>query len=345
MKALVTGACGFVGRYLLAELCSTGWETVAADVLDEPPAGGPTAGEADGEVLPPPALPAGARYRRCDCTDPVAAAALVDEAAPDAVFHLAAQSSAGRSFDDPFGTFRTNVFGTLGLLEALRASPRGADTVFLSVCSSEEYGRRPRGEMPLVEESAVEPVSPYAASKAAQSMLTLQYGASHGIPVIVTRSFGHTGPGQTDTFVLPAFARRCARIELGLDEPVVRTGNLDVERDFLDVRDVVRAYRLLVEGGRRQEIYNVCSGRGLRLRDALDTLISRIPGGARIETDPALMRPVDVPVMIGSNEKLRLATGWEPEIPVERMLDDLARWWKRREASGSERDRHAGRRP
>ena len=338
MKALVTGACGFVGRYLLAELRSSGWEAVAADMLEEPPADGPTIEGAGGEFLPPTARPAGVPYRRCDLTDPAAAAALVEETAPDAIFHLAAQSSAGRSFDDPFGTFQTNLFGTLALLEALRRSPRRADTVFLSVCSSEEYGRRPRGEMPLVEESPVEPVSPYAVSKAAQSMLTLQYGVSHGIRAIVTRSFGHTGPGQTDAFVLPAFARRCARIELGLDEPVVRTGNLDVERDFLDVRDVVRAYRLLVEGDRRQEIFNVCSGRGLRLRDALDALIARIPGGARVETDPALLRPVDVPVMIGNNERLRAAAGWEPAVATGRMLDDLAAWWKRREAAENERN-------
>ncbi|MBN1886255.1 MAG: GDP-mannose 4,6-dehydratase [Candidatus Krumholzibacteriota bacterium] len=333
MKALVTGACGFVGRYLVDELVSFNWDVAATDILDAPPPAGVTIPGEGTRTLPPPAASGGSSYRRCDLTDPVSAAALVEETSPDAVFHLAAQSSAGRSFDDPFGTIRTNLFGTLGLLEALRRSPRGRKTVFLSVSSSEEYGRRPREEMPLREESRIEPVSPYAVSKAAQGMLALQYGTCHGLPVIVTRSFGHTGPGQSDMFVLPAFARRCARVRLGLDEPVVRTGNIDVERDFLDVRDVVRAYRLLVESGSRGRVFNVCSGTGLQLRDALDILLARIPGDVQVETDPALLRPVDVPVMIGSNERLRAAIDWEPSIGRGRMLADLADWWERREAA------------
>lgn len=184
--------------------------------------------------------------------------------------------------------------------------------------------------MPLTERSPVEPVSPYAVSKAAQSMLVLQYHSAYGIECMVTRSFSHTGPGQTGRFVLPAFAKQCAAIKAGLSEPLIRVGNLDVTRDFLDVRDVVRAYRLLVEKGRAGTIYNVCRGEGLSLGDALRMLGGMTGREVDTEIDTNLLRPVDVPLLIGDSGRLREQTGWTPSISNERMLEDLFRYWEER---------------
>jgi GDP-4-dehydro-6-deoxy-D-mannose reductase len=342
MRAIVTGACGFVGRYLVRELADNGYEVLATDRYGEPPphivgevetgAGGAAERIAIEGTTADLALPASVRYRGCNLLDSAAVAALAGEWRPQAVAHLAAQSSAGVSYRDPRGTLETNIFGTLNLLEAVRGCG-GGPIRFLSVCSSEEYGRRARDDMPLTEESPVEPASPYAVSKAAQGMLSLQYGASYGIEAVVTRSFGHTGPGQTDRFVLPSFAKQCAAIGAGLAEPVVKVGNLDVVRDFLDVRDVVDAYRMLLEGGAGGTVYNVCSGAGLNLRSALEELIRIAGAKVDIVTDPERLRPVDVPLMIGDNARLRRDTEWRANVPIERMLRDLLSYWEERIAA------------
>lgn len=317
MRILITGACGFVGRHLVSELSAAGHIVLAADLHAEPPA---------------PPLTDGVEYRACNLLDGSAAGALLEHCRPDAVCHLAAQSSAGHSFTDPKGTFDANLYGTLNLLEAVRRRREedgGGKVRILSIGSSEEYGRRSPDEMPLGEKSPIEPVSPYAVSKAAQGMLALQYWRSHGIQCILTRSFSHTGPGQPDRFVLPSFARQCAEIAAGSREPVLRVGNLDVVRDFLDVRDVVRAYRLLIEHGMAGQVYNVCSGKGLALSDALDRMIGAVPANVVVERDPARFRPADVPVMIGDNGKLRASIEWRPLIDTERMLTDLMKYWER----------------
>lgn len=339
MRTIVTGACGFVGRHLVRELVANGYEVLATDRYPEPPPciigevetggeGGIRRVEIDGASSPL-LLPEGILYRGCNLLDAQAVTALVGEWHPQAIVHLAAQSSAGASFSDPRGTLETNIFCTLNLLEATR-SCEGMDRPvrFLSVCSSEEYGRRSLAEMPLGEDSPIEPASPYAVSKAAQGMLSLQYGLTYEIEVIVTRSFGHTGPGQTDRFVLPAFAKQCATIKAGVAPPVVKVGNLDVIRDFLDIRDVVCAYRALLECGSSGAVYNVCSGDGLSLGDALDSLIRMSGAGIEIVKDPERLRPVDVPVMIGDNTKLRHDTDWEATVTRERMLEDLLEYWE-----------------
>ncbi len=333
MRALVTGAYGFVGRHLVGELASSGYEVVATDIAVSHGGGtsgshGNAAGAGPG-AIDDPGLDAGIPFRGCDLLDGGSVKALFEECRPDYVFHLAAQSSAALSFVDPRGTIETNVISTLNILEALKESiDSGHGCRMLSIGSSEEYGRRFEEEMPLGEDSPIEPVSPYAVSKVAQGLLSLQYHRSHGIDVVLTRSFGHTGPGQTDRFVLPAFAKQCAQIEAGSKEPLLEVGNLEVVRDFLDVRDVVKAYRLLAEKGRCGEVYNVCSGLGIRLNDALDALIEMVRLPIKVETDPDLLRPVDVPVMIGDNSKLCKDTGWTPGIPVDRMLSGLMEFWR-----------------
>jgi GDP-4-dehydro-6-deoxy-D-mannose reductase len=319
MRSLVTGAGGFVGAYLVKELAAAGHEVIAIDIVE------------------PSGLPRGVVYRRCDILDGGAVKSLVADVRPDYIFHLAAQSSAARSFEEPRSTLETNVFGTFNVLESARSLPRscpGAKTRsgkvrVLSVGSSEEYGRRPPGAMPLDEGSPIEPASPYAVSKAAQTMLALQYERSFGIDVVATRSFGHTGPGQSVRFVLPSFARQCAEIRAGKREPVVNVGNLEVVRDFLDVRDVARAYRMLAEEASEPGPYNVCSGKGLELRDALDALIRACGVPVRIAEDPRLVRPADIPVLVGDNTRLRRSCGWRQEHSIEAMLEALFEYWDR----------------
>jgi GDP-4-dehydro-6-deoxy-D-mannose reductase len=319
MRSLVTGASGFVGAHLVKELAAAGHEVIATDVVE------------------PSALPGGIVHRRCDLLDGGAVKALVADIRPDYVFHLAAQSSAARSFEEPRSTLETNVFGTLNVLESVRSLPylcpgtktRSGKVRVLSVGSSEEYGRRPRGAMPLGEGSPIEPVSPYAVSKAAQTMLALQYERSFEIDVVATRSFGHTGPGQDVRFVLPAFARQCAEIRAGMREPVVRVGNLEVVRDYLDVRDVVRAYRLIAEEAAEPGVYNVCSGKGIGLADALDFFVRACGVPVRIVEDPKLTRPADIPVLVGDNTRLRLSCGWKQEHSTEEMLGALFEYWER----------------
>ena len=301
-----------MGAHLVKELLGAGYETVAVDLF--------------GESSPAPrALPEGAVYMRCDLLDAGGFAKVLSESRPEAIFHLAAQGSAAASFVDPAKTLETNLMGTLNLLEAERKAGLGA--VIFITGSSEEYGRRSPGEMPLKEECAIEPVSPYAASKAAQNVLAMQYYRAFGSRVVLSRSFNHTGPGQRETFVLPSFARQCARIKAGLDGPEIRTGDTGVTRDFLDVRDVVRAYRLLAEKGKEGGTYNVSSGEGLVLGEALAMLMAAAGIDARVTRDPALERPADVRVLVGDNARLRADTGWKREISTGMMLEDLYRWW------------------
>jgi GDP-4-dehydro-6-deoxy-D-mannose reductase len=324
MKVLVTGASGFVGVHLMAELADAGHEAVATDIAA--PGG-------RGE----PAFPAGVAFRRCDLEDASAVRELVAGVRPDGVVHLAAQSSAAASLEAPRATLETNVFGTLNLLEAVRAASPACPAArtasgkmrVLSIGSAEEYGARPRSEMPLGERSRVEPASPYAVSKAAQTMLAVQYARSYSLDVVATRSFGHTGSGQPERFVLPSFAKQCAEIAAGKRPPVVRTGRLDVVRDYLDVRDVVRAYRLLLERGTEGEIYNVCSGEGVALGDALSFFVRACGAEVAVEEDPRLLRPADIQMLVGDNAKLVRDCGFERSIGVDTMLGDLFAHWER----------------
>jgi GDP-4-dehydro-6-deoxy-D-mannose reductase len=369
MRTLVTGSCGFVGRYLVNDLISEGYQVLGIDMhavgfsegndknrrqpVDEQ--GHEKRGklvsltddnyrenELGGEINIPmveelqgvPLWPRGAQYRRCDILDTEKLDRIVSWWRPQIVFHLAAQSSAAKSFKDPVGTLQTNVIGSLNLFEAVRkfseTEESGSRIKVISIGSCEEYGKRQSSETPITEESPVEPLSPYASSKASQSLLALQYHRAHQLDITVTRSFSHTGPGQMDTFALPNFAKQCAEIKLKLRKPVIRVGNLSVIRDFLDVRDVVRAYRLLAEEGGIGEIYNVCSGEGLHLKKALEKLIDIISIDVKVEQDPDRMRPADVPVLLGDNRKLTRETSWKRTIYNDRMLEDLVNYWGKR---------------
>jgi GDP-4-dehydro-6-deoxy-D-mannose reductase len=301
-RALVTGASGFVGPYLVERLRKTGYEVVAA--------GGPH--ENDPSFLP------------IDLSDPQTLNAAFDIAGPDVVFHLAAQSFIPRSIASPQETYDANVLGTARMLQALRQwrDRTKSDTRFVFAGSAEVYGAQPGAAGPIREDAPLHPANPYAASKAAAEAIVAGEAQTFGINAVITRAFNHIGPGQNMHFVVPSFAAQLAAIAAGGDA-VLHVGNLEAKRDFLDVRDVVEAYIAIAEHGRCGEIYNVCSGVAIAIRDVLAELIriAHVPVEIREDTDR--MRPADVPILCGSNEKLRAATGWSPRISLRRSLQDI----------------------
>lgn len=258
---------------------------------------------------------------------------MVREVRPDLVFHLAAQASVPDSWRDPATTYTTNVLGQLGLIEAILRlddpKPR-----LLVVSSSEIYGA-PIGpeELPVLESNPLRPDSPYAVSKAAQDLMAYQYVRSHRLPIVRVRPFNHIGPGQNDAYVAGAFARQVAEVEAGVRKPVIRVGNLTAQRDFTDVRDIVRGYLLAVQHGAPGEVYNLASGRAIPVQHILDFYVSRSRAPLRVETDPARFRPVDVASVYGDSTKLRSLCGWTPSIPLETTLSDVLEYWRARVGS------------
>jgi GDP-4-dehydro-6-deoxy-D-mannose reductase len=292
MKVAVTGARGFVGPHLVAHLEASGDDVLPLDRHGPEP---------------------------FDVTDAEAVRVRLHDAHPEVVYHLAALSHVGESWENPAASFRVNAEGTLNVLHT--CAEIGVERV-LVVLSSEEYGKVTESELPLTEESPVRPVTPYGAAKATADILALQSFLGDGLATIRARPFSHTGPGQSPRFVVPALAARIARAERdGIDE--IPVGSLDAVRDLTDVRDIVRAYRLLVEQGEPGAVYNVCSGRGVSVQEIADQLLSRAERPITLVTDPDLVRPVEVPRLVGSNDLLRATTGWEPEIPLARTLDDV----------------------
>ena len=328
---LVTGALGFVGLHLVRSLVLAGIPVVGAGRHD---AGQPLPRKAGGFELvgPDTDLPDAVRYTGPDgdflylplaLEDPRPVTDLLDRLRPVMVYHLAAQSSAAVSFHDPADTFTTNVSGTLNLLEAARRLPAVERPVILSVGSGEEYGPQAGQRRPIREEAPLNPVSPYGVSKAAQTLLGRQYAGSWDLPIVLVRSFSHTGPGQDTRFAFPAFARQIAAAEAGRGPTRISVGDLSAERDFLDVRDVVEAYRLLMKEGRPGEIYNVCSGSSLTIREGLEMLVGAASVEITVTKDPARCRPSDIPFLVGDNTKLRRDTDWEPQFKFEKTLTDV----------------------
>ncbi|MCU1374380.1 MAG: nucleoside-diphosphate-sugar epimerase [Actinomycetia bacterium] len=295
MKALITGAGGFVGPYLTDHLRSCGDEVVGVDL----------------EV---------------DVTDGEGVRKAFLDARPEAVYHLAAASHVGTSWSAPVDVLRVNAEGSLNVF--LAALDAGVERVLL-IGSAEQYGRISPELLPVVETTPLQPVSPYGASKAAAEMMASHAFHGRGLPVVSVRAFNHLGPGQSEALVASTIAKQVAEAERA-GGGVVHTGNLEARRDFTDVRDVVRAYRLLVEHGQPGEAYNVCSGRDVAIQEIADHLAAQARAEVRFEVDPERLRPVDVPVVRGDNAKLRAATGWSPEIPLEQTLGDILAWWRQR---------------
>lgn len=271
---------------------------------------------------------AGTESLECPLEDGDAVAQALRATRPDAIVHLAAQSSGGQSFSIPRETLRNNVESTLGLLEGMRALDAEERPRLLSVGSCEEYGGPEHdGELPLREEQPLRPGSPYAVSKAAQTLLVQQYRRAHGLQTLAVRSFTHTGPGQSDRFVFGSWARQVAELEQR-GGGVLAVGNLRVSRDVSDVRDVARAYSELLDAEWEHDVVNLCSGREFALRLALDLLCGASAAPIRTEVDPARLRPSDALRVVGDPSRLRSMIGWIPSTPFEKTLEDLLEWWR-----------------
>ena len=294
----MTGASGFVGGHLVAHLRECGDEVVPTDRSD----GGP------------------------DLLDAEGFAALVAAVRPDVVYHLAGQADVGRSWSAPVETLRANVEGTYNVLAAARTA--NVDRV-VTVTSADIYGLVAPDDLPLTESAPIRPVSPYAASKAAADVVALQAHLGFDQHVIRARSFNHLGPGQSDRFVGSALAARVARNER-CGEEEVRVGNLEPRRDFTDVRDVVRAYRLLATLGRNGHAYNVCSGTSTSVRNLAEVLLSLTTQTMHLVVDDGLFRPADLNDLCGDPSSINADTGWSPEFSLENTLDDLLEDWRGR---------------
>ncbi len=312
MRALITGVGGFAGPYLLRELARQ------------------TDGALYGLSRAPHRAATACVPVVVDLLDRARVLAAVAEIAPTHVFHLAAQSHVPTSHNDDGATLLNNIAGQVNLLDACRALP--VPPRVLVVGSGEEYGLVGPDESPLREDQPFRPTSPYAVSKVAQDLLGWQYFSAYGLPVVRVRPFSHTGPGQSDRFAISAFARQIAEIEVGQRQPVVYVGNLEARRDYLDVRDVVRAYHLALVRGEPGEVYNVGGGRVVAIGEALAMLLALSSCAIAVETDPARLRPADVPLFAADSARLRAATGWAPQIPFAQTIGDILDWWRERVA-------------
>jgi GDP-4-dehydro-6-deoxy-D-mannose reductase len=313
MRVLITGATGFAGRHL-AELSAV--------------SGAATVGLGRRSVAPAELPPGLADYLVADLLDPAQAEAAVRSTGPERVFHLAAEASVSRSWEDPAGAILNNLSGTLNLLEAVRRHAPGARVLVAG--SGEEYGVPE--QLPVDERHPIRPRNPYAVSKASADLAAGFYADTYGMHVLRARAFNHAGPGQSATYVVANLARQIAAAEAappasGTFE--LLTGNLDVRRDFTDVRDVVRAYWVALEHA-EPDVYNVCSGSSAAVGEIFAALTehTRLKVDARV--DPSLLREHEVMEIVGSHDRLTAATGWRPEIPLERTLEDALEWWRHR---------------
>ena len=295
MRALITGGQGFVGSWLAAHLRAEGDEVVIID-------------------------------KETDVADPEAIGPAVQRAAPDAIYHLAALTHVGESWDSPGQVLRVNVLGTAEVLAAARRHAPGA--VVLAISSAEVYGVVRPEDLPINEQAPIAPATPYAASKAAGESIALQAWRGYGQAVIVVRPFNHIGPGQAPNFAVSALARRIVEAR-GSGQRTLRVGTLSTRRDFTDVRDVVRAYRQLVVSAPLGEVFNVCSGQDVAIQDIADRLLTLAGAELSMELDPSLVRPVDVPVLRGDGAALATRTGWHPEITLEDTLRDVLTYWEK----------------
>lgn len=311
-NALVTGGTGFVGQWLSRELLKDGWNVIALG-LHAPSTG----------VLSP-AEHSAIQWLHGDIRDSEAVFRAVEKGAPDAIFHLAGVSFIPDAGGMPAATYEVNVLGAVRLLSEVgrRRAAGVLDPVVLVIGSATQYGRHPVEDMPLVESSEQRPADVYAASKAAQEIAALQAQRAEGMRVICTRSFNHSGPGHPDHFLLPALVRRALALRSS-DNRELRLGNQDSIRDYLHVADVVQAYLQLVRHGQPGQVYNVCSGIGVSVRQLAEEVLLQVGVEAEITTDPSLVRGIDIPELVGSPAKLQSVTEWRPTHSRAEIIHDL----------------------
>ncbi|HEU4585463.1 MAG TPA: GDP-mannose 4,6-dehydratase [Gemmatimonadaceae bacterium] len=322
MRALVTGAAGFVGQWLCGALLREGWEVYGArlDADARPAHSGASPGGLTSEEA------SAVRWLSCDVTSSADMAGALDEAAPDAVFHLAGVAFVPDAGSDPAGALAVNTVSAARLLAQLRERKHAGtlDPVVIIVGSGEQYGAHRAEEQPLCESADQRPVTVYAASKAAQEVIALQACRADGLRVIATRPFNHSGRGQSSRFVIPALVRRALDLR-GTPGAVLSIGNTTPIRDFLHVADVVRAYILLAERGEPGEVYNISSGKGVAIGVLASRILAMAGTDATLESDPSLVRPVDVPILVGDPSRLQDATGWSAEHSLDTIIEDVIR--------------------
>lgn len=306
MRILITGVGGFVGNHLTNHLFTAAPDAeIHATVLG-----------VSGRLLPPQI-----RTHMVDLRDARHSRQVIAEVQPDYIYHLAAQASVPASFENPWATLENNIRAQLNLI--LACIDEKPDARLLVVSSGEIYGAAAPEDLPTHERAVLRPSSPYSVSKVTQDMLAEQYHFSHHLPIMRARPFNHIGPGQSQGFVAPDFAMQIAQIEVGVQDPVIYVGDLSTKRDFTDVRDIVRAYRFIMEQGEPGQVYNVASGKTRSIRSLLDTLLSYSKVNIEVKTDPTRMRPSRIPVLWGDCSRLHRATGWQPIIPFEQTLLDV----------------------
>ena len=315
MRALITGITGFVGSHLAEFLIKEGLEVYGTvrwrsmvDNLES--------------------IKKDVHLIHADMRDAHSSEQAIRDSKPDYVFHLASQSFVPMSWRAPADTMETNLIGTIHLFEAIRKSQ--IDAKIQIAGSSEEYGMTYPNELPIKETNPLRPISPYGVSKVAQDKLSYQYYRSYGLKIVVTRAFNHTGPRRGDVFATSNFAKQVAEIEKGRKEPIIYVGNLNAKRDFSDVRDIVHAYWLALQRCEFGEVYNICSEKTRTIQEVLSLLLSMTSKEIEIKQDPSRLRPSDVQILLGDCSKFKQQTGWRPEIPFEKTMEDLLAYWRER---------------
>lgn len=309
-KVLITGATGFVGHYLTDYLSSKNESELFGTSLSD-------SNSTENKI----------KIEKIDLSVSDDVIRLVDEIKPDHIYHLAALSSPGDSYDNATKVVLSNIEIQMNLLNAVKSSDL-IDSRILIVSSGEVYGQVDPADLPLKEDTKLRPCNPYAVSKIAQDYVALQYNLSYKLKTISVRAFNHTGPFQTPSFAIPAFAKQIAQIEKGQQEPILKVGNLSAKRDFTDVRDIVKGYELIMEKGIPSEIYNIGSGKSHSMKELLDVLLSLTDKKIEIQEDPSKLRPVSVPDVYCEFSKLKELTGWTPSIEIEKTLKDTLDYWR-----------------
>jgi GDP-4-dehydro-6-deoxy-D-mannose reductase len=342
LKVLITGITGFAGSHLAEYLLARGdvevygacrWRSRLDNLSNLARQGrlnlrGVDAVIASEAELQATVDPRAVNLLQGDMADPYQMKTLIEAVKPERIFHLAAQSFVPTSWSAPAETFSVNTLGQIHLFEAVRTA--GIDPLIHIAGSSEEYGLVHPDEVPIKESNPFRPLSPYAVSKVAQELLAYQYHQSYGLKVVVTRGFNHTGPRHGPVLSCSSFARQIAEIEAELAPPVLYVGDLTTQRDWVDVRDVVRAYWLALEKGVPGEVYNIGSGTTRTIQSMLDLLLSLSPLAIEVRQEAARLRPSDVPILWADDSKFRAQTGWEPQIPFEQTMRDLLDYWRAR---------------
>ena len=308
MKVLITGIDGFVGKHLSEYLLKKGYEVYGTTILDD---------YENNRI----------EVYKMNLLDKKNVENVINEIKPSKIFHLAGQSAVGLSWENPTLTIDININGTLNLLEAVKVNT--PETKILIVGSSDQYGIIKPENIPVNEEHPQNPQSPYGISKKTQEDLCKLYAKAYKMNIIMVRPFNHIGSGQGKNFVVPDFASKIVEIEKGAI-PTLKVGNLDTYRDFTDVKDIIRAYELLLKKGRVGEVYNVGSGKEIKVSEILEKLLKMSTKIIKVEIDKEKFRPVDVPIIVCDNRKIKEDTGWQPEISIDDTLKEILEYWRNR---------------